>query len=92
MYNKNFIFETEHLLTMTPENADSDFNLQIFGTPDPVKDRCLKFERSSSLCFYKKAIRVNVNEVINKLKKMEVRTQGNYHKQEEYLQQRSLSL
>ena len=39
-----------------------------------------------------KAIRVNVNEVINKLKKMEVRTQGNYHKQEEYLQQRSLSL
>ena len=98
VYDKNFIFENEHLLTLTPEDVVCYFNLKVFGTPNPSEDSCPKFGRSSSLCFYKKAISffmpnkllgwnvqimsgnptksVIVNEVINKVKKMEVRRQG----------------
>lgn len=98
VYDKHFIFEKEHLLTLTPEDVVSYFNLKVFGTTDPDEDACPKLGRSSSLCFYKKAISyfmpnkllgwnvetmsgnptksVTVNEVINKVKKMEVRRQG----------------
>ena len=98
VYDKNFIFENEHLLTLTPEDVVCYFNLKVFGTPNPAEDSCPKLGRSSSLCFYKKAISffmpnkllgwnvqimsgnptksVIVNEVINKVKKMEVRRQG----------------
>ena len=56
VYDKSFIFENEHLLTLTPEDVVCYFNLKVFGTPNPSEDSCPKFGRSSSLCFYKKAI------------------------------------
>ena len=56
VYNKFFIFENEHLLTLTPEDVVCYFNLKIYGTPHPDKEVCPRYGRSSSLCFYKKAI------------------------------------
>ena len=108
VYDKNVIFENEHLRTLTPEDVFSYFNLEVFGTPDSTKDACPKSGRSSSLRFLKKKISffmpnkllgwnvqimsgnpmesVIVNEIINEVKKMEVRRQGNHNKQEEHWQ------
>ena len=98
VYPKNISFESEHILTLTPEDIVSYFNLKVFGTTDPDEDCTPKLGRSSSLLYYKKAISffmpnkllgwnvqsssenptksVLVNNIINKVKKMEVRKQG----------------
>ena len=98
VYPKNISFETEHILTLTPEDIVSYFNLKVFGTTEPDQDCTPKLGRSSSLLYYKKAISyfmpnkllgwnvatssgnptksVLVNNLINKVKKMEVRKQG----------------
>ena len=56
VYDKSFIFENEHLLTLTPEDIVSYFNLKVYGTPNPDEEACPRYGRSSSLCFYKKSI------------------------------------
>ena len=38
VYDKSFIFENEHLLTLTPEDVVSYFNLKVYGTPNPDKE------------------------------------------------------
>ena len=49
-------FETDQILTLTPEDIVCYFNLKVFGTTDPDEDSTPKLGRSSSLLFYKKAI------------------------------------
>ena len=56
VYEKNYIFSKEHLLTFTPEDIVRYFNLKVFGMTQPDKDALPKFRRSTSLCFYKKAL------------------------------------
>jgi len=97
-YDKSFCFESDHILTLRPEDIVSYFNLKVFGTTAPDDNATPKLGRSSSLLFYKKAISyfmpnkllgwnvqsetgnptksVQVNNMINKVKKMEVRKQG----------------
>ncbi len=41
VYDKHFVFEKEHLLTLTPEDFVSYFNLKVFGTTNPDEDVCL---------------------------------------------------
>ena len=98
VYQKDHIFSKDHLLTLTPEDVVCYFNIKVFGMTQPDEDAIPKFGRSTSLCFYKKALSyfmpnkllgwnvelmsgnptksVVVNDVINKVKKMEVRKQG----------------
>ena len=98
VYPKNISYESEHILTLTPEDIVSYFNLKVFGTTDPEEDCTPKLRRLLLLLYYKKAISyfmpnkllgwnvqtssgnptksVLVNNVINKVKKMEVWKQG----------------
>ena len=50
VYDKSFIFDNEHLLTLTPEDVVAYFNLKVYGTPDPDEEACPRYGRSSSLC------------------------------------------
>ena len=97
-YDKNSMFEINHLLTLTPRDICYYFNLKVFGCVVPDEEATSKLGRSSSLMFYKKAISyfmpnkligwnveaksgnptksIEVNSLIKKVQKMEVRKQG----------------
>lgn len=56
LYGKNYIFQKNHLLLLTPKDICSYFSLKVFGCVNPEENATSKFGRSSSLMFYKKAI------------------------------------